>query len=76
MAETRKRLQVDFSLEAHRELERLMTQSNSRNKSELLRNALLLYRWYLNIKEKRQRIKVSDENGEFREIEIFFPSDL
>lgn len=68
---SRQRVQFDFSAEAYNRLKELRERSDSKTNAELVRNAIRLYEWYLNIKADRYRIHLVRDN-EVKEIELMF----
>ena len=69
-----KRLQIDFSDRAYKELEALQTRLDTTSKSEVVRDALGLLRWLVEeILDKNHRILVEKtEEGSTREVVFNF----
>ena len=67
----RRRLQLDFSLEAHEQLEKLRKKAEYKTNAETVRNALRLLEWFL--EQKRDGWRLQLVKGEAaKEIEILF----
>ena len=67
----KKRLQLDFSESAYKELEELQERVNAPTKSEVIRNALGVLRWVADEVEKDHRILVEKPEG-MREVVFHF----
>ena len=67
----RHRLQLDFSPEAYQRLTSIREKSEARTNAEVVRNALRLYDWFLELKRKRARIQIV-EGQDVKEVEILF----
>ncbi len=67
----KKRLQLDFSDSAYKELEELQDRLNAPSKSEVLRNALGVLRWVVDEVDKDHRILVEKPEG-MREVVFHF----
>jgi len=70
-----KRLQIDFSEKAYKELEALQERLDATSKSEVIRDALGLLRWLADeVVEKNHRILVEkpEQGGPPREIVFHF----
>jgi hypothetical protein len=74
LAKMEKRLQIDFSEKAYRELETLQELLDATSKSEVIRDALGLLRWLAQeVVEKGHRILVEKpEDGTTREMVFHF----
>lgn len=67
----RRRLQLDFSSEAYERLDQIKERTRARSNGDVVRDALRLYEWYLEQKDKGLRLQLSD--GEVvREVELIF----
>lgn len=67
----RHRLQFDFSPEAYDRLKRLRNKAEARTFAEMVRNALRLYEWFLDQKDRDLRIALIDHDEKVvREIEL------
>jgi Arc/MetJ-type ribon-helix-helix transcriptional regulator len=68
-----KRLQIDFSEKAYKELETLQERLDATSKSEVIRDALGLLRWLADEVDKGHRILVEKpEDGATREVVFHF----
>jgi hypothetical protein len=67
----RHRLQLDFSPEAYERLVQIKEKSEARTNAEVVRNALRLYDWFLDLKRKNATLQVV-ENDIVKEVEILF----
>jgi hypothetical protein len=67
----KKRLQLDFSESAYRDLEELQNRLNAPSKSEVIRNALGVLRWVVGEVDQDHRILVEKPEGT-REIVFHF----
>lgn len=67
----KKRLQLDFSESAYKELEDLQDRLNAPSKSDVIRNALGVLRWVLEETDKDHRILVEKPEG-MREVVFHF----
>jgi hypothetical protein len=67
----RHRVQFDFSPEAYERLTQIKGKSESRTNAEVVRNALRLYDWFLDLKRRKADLQIV-ENGIVKEVEIFF----
>jgi hypothetical protein len=67
----KKRLQLDFSDSAYKELEELQDRLNAPSKSEVIRNALGVLRWVVDEVDKDHRILVEKPEGT-REVVFHF----
>ena len=65
----RRRLQIDLSEEAHRRLLEIRAKSDTASNTELVRNALRLYEWFLDVKRENFRIQLV-KDGAIRDVEI------
>jgi hypothetical protein len=68
---TRQRVQLDFSPEAYNRLTALRKKAEARTNAELVRNALRLYEWFLEQKDKERKIHVVDGDN-VKEVELVF----
>ncbi len=68
---SRHRLQLDFSPEAFEKIEALRNKADIRSNSELVRNSLRLYEWFIEQLNNNHKILVSKEDG-VKEVEFFF----
>ncbi|HVC45509.1 MAG TPA: ribbon-helix-helix protein, CopG family [Candidatus Binataceae bacterium] len=67
----KKRLQLEFSEDAYKELERMQKQLHAPSKSEVIRDALGVLRWVVEEIEQDHRILVEKPEG-MREIVFHF----
>jgi metal-responsive CopG/Arc/MetJ family transcriptional regulator len=67
----KKRLQLEFSESAYKELEDLQTRLNAPSKSEVIRDALGVLRWLVSEVEQENRILVEKKDG-IREVVFHF----
>ena len=67
----KKRLQLDFSESAYRELEELQDRLNAPSKSEVIRDALGILRWVIGEVDRDHRILVEKPEGT-REVVFHF----
>lgn len=67
----RHRLQLDFSQEAYERLAQIKEKSEARTNAEVVRNALRLYEWFLDLKRKNAKIHVV-EGDAVKEVEFLF----
>ena len=67
----RHRLQLDFSQEAYERSAQIKEKSEARTNAEVVRNALRLYEWFLDLKRKNAKIHVV-EGDTIKEVEILF----
>jgi len=68
----RHRVQIDFSAEAYERLLRIRQKSGAQTNTEIVRNALRLYDWFLDQKATGSKVALLDQKGVMREIEIIF----
>ena len=64
-------LQLDFSQEAYERLAQIKEKSEARTNAEVVRNALRLYEWFLDLKQKNAKIRVV-EGDTVKEVEFLF----
>ena len=69
--EERFRVQLDFSPEAYQQMQHTRKQSGSRTNAETVRNALRIYQWFLDKKEKGSRLQLVEDDG-VKELELLF----
>ena len=67
----RHRLQLDFSQEAYERLAHIKEKSEARTNAEVVRNALRLYEWFLDLKRKDAKLHVV-EGDVTKEVELLF----
>jgi hypothetical protein len=68
-----KRLQIDFSEKAYKQLEALQNRLDATSKSEVIRDALGLLQWLVDeVVEKNRHILVETEQGTTRELVFHF----
>ena len=67
----RHRLQLDFSPEAFERLLRIKEMSDASTNAEVVRNALRLYDWFLDQKDKGRRLQLL-EGKTVKEVEVLF----
>lgn len=67
----RRRLQIDFSSEAYSRLIELRRESDVKTNTEVVRNALRLFQWFLRAKKDGFRIQLVKDDV-VREVEIIF----
>ena len=70
--EGRRRIQVDFSPEAHDRLLRIREQSGAQSSAEVFRDALRLYAWFLEQKDAGRRLQVVSGDEAPKEVELLF----
>jgi len=70
-AQDRHRVQLDFSPEAYERLTQIRSRSEARTNAEVVRNALRLYDWFLDIRGRNAKLLISEE-GTVKEIEVLF----
>ena len=68
---TRHRVQLDFSSQAYERLGQLRHKAEAPSNAAVVRDALRLYEWFLEVKAKKGKIQVV-EGDEVREIEFIF----
>lgn len=68
---SRKRVQLDFTEEAHAKLQELQQRAGTQTNAETVRNALRLYDWFLLQKEKGRQIQAAEKERVI-EIELVF----
>ncbi len=66
-----KRIQLLFSKAAYAELEELQKEAGLANRSDVIRNAVRLYRWYLDQKREGYALQL-EKDSRVKEIELFF----
>jgi hypothetical protein len=62
-ANTKQRLQFDFSTEALKRLETMQERLDAPTKAEVVRNALKLYEWFINQIDADSTIEIQDKDG-------------
>lgn len=62
-ANTKQRLQFDFSIEALKRLETMQERLDAPTKAEVVRNALKLYEWFINQIDPDSTIEIQDKDG-------------
>ena len=67
-----KRLQIDFSESAYRDLVALQKRLDARSKSEVIRNALGLLQWLMNEIGAKNRLILQRPDGSEREVVFHF----
>ncbi len=65
----RHRLQIELSPEAHKRLQEIRSLSDVTSNTELMRNALRLYEWYLEVKRDNFKIRLVKDDV-VRDVEI------
>jgi hypothetical protein len=69
--EERRRLQLDFSPEAYTRLLELREEAEARTNTEVVRDALRLYEWFLEQKREHYRIQLVKDDT-VKEVELLF----
>lgn len=67
------RVQLDFSDKGFEELTQIRKLSETRSNAQTIRNALAVYRWYLEVKRDGDDILVRSE-GALVKMRLIFPS--
>ena len=67
-----KRVQLEFAAEAYAKLVQVRERSGARTFSEVIRNALRLYDWYLELSKNKEHLQVASSDGKVREVQILF----
>ena len=67
----RRRVQLDFSQEAYRRILAIRDMSAAKSNAEVVRNALRLYEWFLELKRAKSKLQIV-QNDTTREVEILF----
>lgn len=67
----RKRVYIDFTEQAFRRLSKIKLLAEATSNSELLRNAIRLYEWYLERRKEGYKICLM-KNDVVKEVELFF----
>lgn len=67
----RRRVQIDFTDEDMNRLGELAKLEGLKSKAELLRNAIRLFEWYVEQKQKGYSIALR-KGGRFRQVEVLF----
>lgn len=69
------RIQLDLSKEAFNELLSLQKQAKVLSKAATIRNALAIYKWFLDTVDKKGEILVRNPNGEIEKITFIGNND-
>jgi hypothetical protein len=64
LAESKTRVQFDFTPEALQRLDDIKVKTHSATRAETLRNALKLYEWFVNEAEPDSTIKIVDKDNQ------------
>ena len=68
-SQSRYRLQLDFSQREHKRLLKLREKFDAQTNAEVVRNALVVYEWYLDGKERGAVIRIT-EGDVIKDIEL------
>ena len=66
---SRRRIQLDFSPEAYERLIEIKEKSKVRTNAEVVRNALQLYEWFLDLKRRKAKLQIVEKDI-VKEVEI------
>lgn len=67
----RHRLQIDFTPEAFESLMEIRSKSGARTSAEVIRNALRLYEWFIELKDRNAKLQIAVDDST-KEVEVLF----
>lgn len=68
----RRRVQIDFLPDAHERLLDLIKETGASSSTEVIRNALRLYEFFINHKKNNSKILIEKEDGSIVQVELVF----